>query len=71
MRKNDWIVRDSYNVFPPPLMSPDEGPLSLEMDPADAIAPFSQPGIVTIPLAFLTLVIVSLLTEPHAEKEPA
>ena len=40
-------------------------------DPADAIAPFSQPGIVTIPLAFLTLVIVSLLTEPHAEKEPA
>ena len=33
-------------------------------DPADAIAPFSQPGIVTIPLAFLTLVVVSLMTEP-------
>ena len=31
---------------------------------ADAIAPFSQPGIVTIPLAFLTLVVVSLLTQP-------
>jgi len=28
----------------------------------DAIVPFSQPGIVTIPLGFLTLVLVSLLT---------
>ena len=27
-----------------------------------APAPFSQPGIVTIPLGFLTLVVVSLLT---------
>ncbi len=34
------------------------------LDPADAIAPFSQPGIVTIPLAFATLVVISLLTEP-------
>ena len=33
-------------------------------DAADAIAPFSQPGIVTIPLAFLTLVVVSLCTKP-------
>lgn len=33
-------------------------------NPADAIAPFSQPGIVTIPLAFLTLVVVSLATQP-------
>ncbi len=31
-------------------------------DPKDALAPFSQPGIVTIPLAFLTLVVVSLMT---------
>ena len=31
-------------------------------DPADAIPPFSQPGIVTIPLAFVTLVVVSLIT---------
>ena len=31
---------------------------------ADAIVPFSQPGIVTIPLGFLTLVIVSLMTSP-------
>ena len=30
----------------------------------DAIAPFSQPGIVTIPLAFLTLFLVSLITQP-------
>ncbi len=33
------------------------------LDPADAIVPFSQPGLVTIPLGFLTLVIVSLLTK--------
>ena len=32
------------------------------LDPADAIAPFSQPGIVTIPLAFVTLIVVSLMT---------
>ena len=29
---------------------------------AEAIVPFSQPGIVTIPLGFLTLVVVSLMT---------
>ncbi len=34
------------------------------LDPANAIAPFSQPGIVTIPLGFLVLVVVSLLTQP-------
>jgi cation/acetate symporter len=28
----------------------------------DAIVPFTQPGIVTIPLGFLTLVVVSLMT---------
>jgi len=33
------------------------------LDPALAIAPFTQPGIVTIPLAFLTLVAVSLKTQ--------
>ena len=31
---------------------------------SDAIVPFSQPGIVTIPLGFLTLVAVSLMTRP-------
>lgn len=30
---------------------------------ADGIVPFSQPGIVTIPLGFLTLIVVSLLTK--------
>ncbi|QDT12569.1 cation acetate symporter [Planctomycetes bacterium K23_9] len=38
------------------------------LDPADAIAPFSQPGIVTIPLAFLTLIVVSLLTQPKTDE---
>ncbi len=32
--------------------------------------PFSQPGLVTIPLGFLTLIVVSLLTRPR-EPEPA
>jgi cation/acetate symporter len=32
------------------------------LNPADAIAPFSQPGIVTIPLGFVVLVAVSLMT---------
>jgi cation/acetate symporter len=31
---------------------------------AKAIAPFSQPGLVTIPLAFVVLVLVSLVTQP-------
>jgi len=33
----------------------------------NAYAPFSQPGIVTIPLGFLTLVVVSLLTKPRTQ----
>lgn len=33
------------------------------LDPANALVPFSQPGVVTIPLGFLTLVIVSLMTK--------
>jgi cation/acetate symporter len=33
------------------------------LDPANAPIPFDNPGIVSIPLSFLTLVIVSLLTE--------
>ena len=32
------------------------------LPPEGALVPFSQPGIVTIPLGFLTLVVVSLLT---------
>jgi cation/acetate symporter len=34
----------------------------------DPIVPFSQPGIVTIPLGFLTLVVVSLLTKSSNDK---
>jgi cation/acetate symporter len=30
------------------------------LNPENAIAPFSQPGIITIPLAFITLIVVSL-----------
>jgi cation/acetate symporter len=33
-------------------------------DPATALVPFSQPGIVTIPLGFLVLIAVSLATRP-------
>jgi cation/acetate symporter len=37
------------------------------LDPESAIVPFSQPGIVTIPLSFAVLVAVSLLTRRSAE----
>lgn len=33
----------------------------------DALVPFSQPGIVTIPLGFITLIVVSLLTNRNRE----
>lgn len=32
-----------------------------------SLVPFSQPGIVTIPFSFLTLMVVSLLTQPYQE----
>ncbi|TWT61180.1 sodium/solute symporter [Rubinisphaera italica] len=35
----------------------------------EALVPFSQPGIVTIPLGFLTLILVSLITQPKANVE--
>jgi cation/acetate symporter len=34
------------------------------LNPANAIVPFSQPAIVTIPLGFLVLIAVSLCTKP-------
>ena len=40
------------------------------LPPTDAPAPFSQPGIVTIPLGFAVLVLVSLVTQPRTEKVP-
>jgi cation/acetate symporter len=42
------------------------------MDPATAPIPFSNPGIVSIPLSFITLVVVSLLTKSRkADAGPA
>ncbi|MCX8155696.1 MAG: cation acetate symporter [Verrucomicrobiae bacterium] len=41
------------------------------LDPARAIVPFSQPAIVTIPLGFLVLVVVSLLTAKSPEPSKA
>jgi extracellular elastinolytic metalloproteinase len=38
LRRSDWIDRDTYRVYAPPLASPDEGPRSLEADPADPVA---------------------------------
>ncbi len=38
-------------------------------DPALAPVPFSQPGIVTIPLGFLVLIAVSLMTQPKTPRE--
>lgn len=35
------------------------------LDPTTAPIPFSNPGIVSIPLSFITLVVVSLLTQKH------
>lgn len=36
------------------------------LDPSTALMPFSQPGLVTIPLSFLVLILVSLATQPKA-----
>ena len=38
------------------------------LDPETAIVPFSQPGLVTIPLGFLILIIVSLMTQPKQQE---
>jgi cation/acetate symporter len=32
------------------------------LSPESALVPFSQPGIITIPLGFITLIVVSLFT---------
>lgn len=44
------------------LLSADTYKTIYKLPPTDAIVPFSQPGIVTIPLGFLTLIVVSWLT---------
>jgi cation/acetate symporter len=38
------------------------------LDPASALVPFSQPAIVTIPLGFVVLIAVSLMTKPNGTK---
>jgi cation/acetate symporter len=38
------------------------------LPPEQAPVPFSQPGLVTIPLGFLVLVVASLLTQPKGQK---
>ncbi|HAW32435.1 MAG TPA: cation acetate symporter [Planctomycetaceae bacterium] len=37
-------------------------------DPETAIVPFSQPGLVTIPLGFIVLIVISLMTQPKTEE---
>lgn len=46
------------------LLSSDTFEKVYNIDPSSAPMPFSQPGIITIPLAFATLVCVSLATQP-------
>jgi cation/acetate symporter len=41
------------------------------LDPATAPVPFDNPGIVSIPLSFLVLVVVSLATRPRRAAAPA
>jgi cation/acetate symporter len=41
------------------------------MDPASAPFPLSNPGIISIPLSFITLVVVSLFTKRNPDAEPS
>jgi len=41
------------------------------LDPSSAPIPFSNPGIISIPLSFITLVVVSLLTQKDKKSEVA
>ncbi|MEO2031883.1 MAG: cation acetate symporter, partial [Planctomycetaceae bacterium] len=41
------------------------------LNPQDAVVPFSQPGLITIPLGFLTLIVVSQLTRNRASEATA
>lgn len=53
------------------LLSADTYKEIYKLNPADSPVPFSQPGIVTIPLGFLTLIAVSLLTRPRTGEAAA
>jgi len=41
------------------------------LDPHTSLVPFSNPGIVSIPISFITLVVVSLLTQKKSEADAA
>ena len=45
------------------LLSPDTFNQVYGLDPASAPLPFSQPAIVSVPVSFITLVVVSLFTQ--------
>ena len=49
------------------LLSSDAFTALYKLKAEDALAPFSQPAIVTVPLGFLVLVVVSLMTKPQEE----
>jgi cation/acetate symporter len=42
----------------------------LGLPPERALVPFGQPGLVTIPLGFLVLIVVSLFTQPRTAETP-
>ncbi len=42
-----------------------------KLKPEDALVPFSQPAIVTVPLGFIVLIVVSLLTKPQTTGQRA
>ncbi|MAX37297.1 cation acetate symporter [Gimesia sp.] len=50
------------------LMSADSYKGIYGWDPETAIVPFSQPGLVTIPLGFIVLIVVSLMTQPKTQE---
>jgi len=49
------------------LLSPDMF-IRYGLDPHTSLVPFSNPGIVSIPISFITLVVVSLMTQKDKSK---
>lgn len=49
------------------LLSGDTFSKVYKLNASDALVPFSQPGIVTIPLGFVTLIVVSLMTQKRSD----
>jgi cation/acetate symporter len=52
------------------LLSPDMD-VRYGLDPATAPIPLGNPGIISIPLSFLTLIVVSLMTQKKKKEVPA